>query len=77
MIDEDEAGKPEGEALPETPPPQGGFFSPEVFKRAEAAVDGWYAQHFHRAALQARQPISADDKAALVRAVAQAFTPEE
>lgn len=66
-------------------PPKGGFFA-----RAEsdahkavadveavlAAVERWYAGHFHRAAVEGRPPISATDKAELVKAVTEAITKE-
>lgn len=34
------------------------------------AVEAWYAQHFHAAAVSGRAPIPADDYAALKAAVA-------
>jgi hypothetical protein len=78
MNDETESGQPEGEALPtSTPPPlppQGGFFSPDdsPATRAEAAIERWYAGHYHRAAAEGRAPLSADDKAALIASVREA-----
>lgn len=75
MTDETVSGKPEGEALPAS-----------RFKRAEqvivadaervlAAIERWYAAHFHAAALAGRAPLSADDKAALIQHVADAVAP--
>ena len=59
-------------------PPKGGFFSPAkpVSERVNDAIEAWYAKHFHRAAVEGRQPISAADKAELVQAVTEATTKE-
>lgn len=63
----------------ETPePPKGGFFS-SAKADAEAvlaAIERWYAGHFHRAAVEGRPPISATDKAELAKAVTEATTKE-
>lgn len=62
--------------------PKGGFFvraEEAVVSDAErviAAIEAWYARHFHRAAVEGRQPISAADKADLVKAVTEATTKE-
>lgn len=45
-------------------------------RKVIAAVEAWYARHFHRAAVDGRAPISATDKADLVKAVAEATTKE-
>lgn len=41
------------------------------------AIERWYAKHFHAAAVAGRAPISSDDKAELVRHVADALTTKE
>lgn len=75
MNDETVAAPAEGEALPVS-----------RFKRAEqaietdverviAAVERWYAAHFHKAAQSGTAPLSADDKAALIQHVADAVAP--
>ena len=46
-----------------------------IAKRAEAAIEGWYAAHFHRAVSANSQPLSASDKAALHAVVAEAIQP--
>lgn len=67
----------------DTQPAKAGFFSraeKAVAADAQAvlnAVENWYALHFHKATLAGRQPISADDKAALVQAVTAAINPKE
>lgn len=69
--------KPDNEtAAPE--PPKGGFFSPAkpLPERVNDAIEAWYGRHFHRAAVEGRQPISATDKADLVKAVTEATTKE-
>ena len=78
MIDETVSGKPEGEALPAfNPPPKGGFFSraESDVERVIAAIERWYAAHFHAAAIAGTAPLSADDKAALIQHVADAVAP--
>lgn len=70
MAQEDEAGAaPEGEALPEHIHPI------EAVERAVRGIETWYANHFHAAAVAGRTPISADDKAALLKHVADAVAP--
>ena len=61
-----------------SPPPKGGFFSPAkpVAERVNDAIEGWYADHFRRAALAGRAPISADEKADLIKAIIAAIQPE-
>lgn len=44
-------------------------------ERVIAAVERWYAAHFHAAAVAGRAPITADDKAALLKHVADAVAP--
>lgn len=46
-----------------------------IAKRAEAAIERWYAAHFHRAAVANVQPITAAEKVALHAAVADAIKP--
>lgn len=79
MINETEAAKAEGEASPAiTPTPaKAGFFSraESDVERVIAAVEAWYAAHFHAAAVEGRAPITADDKAALIQHVADAVAP--
>ena len=57
-------------------PPRGGFFSSAKsdVEAVIAAVERWYAAHYHKAALAGRAPIPADDKAELVQAVTSAIT---
>lgn len=64
-------------------PPKGGFFSRVESDAREAvadveaviaAIERWYAAHYHKAALAGRAPIPADDKAELVQAVTSAIT---
>ena len=76
MKDDTVSGKPEGEALPAIfpEPPQGGFFSSAAHP-ALAAIERWYAKHFHAHALAGTAPLSADDKAALIQHVADAVAP--
>ena len=79
MNDPNASAQAEGEALPKvTPtPPKGGFFSPaeSVLERVLDAIERWYADHFHAAALAGRAPLPADDKAALIQHVADAVAP--
>jgi len=79
VINETEAAKAEGEASPAiTPTPaKAGFFSraESDVERVIAAVEAWYAAHFHAAAVEGRAPITADDKAALIQHVADAVAP--
>lgn len=46
-----------------------------VAKRVQAAIDRWYAAHFHRAVTTNTQPLPASDKAALHAALADAIQP--
>lgn len=46
-----------------------------ALKRAEAAIERWYDAHFHRAAVENAQPITAAEKVALHAAVADAIKP--
>lgn len=59
-------------------PAEAGFFvrAETDANAAIAAIEAWYARHFHRAAVEGRQPISAADKADLVKAVTEATTKE-
>ena len=65
---------PEGEVLPESLPPP---LPRGDMQRATAVVDGWYAEHYHAAAIAGRAPITAEDKASLIAHVAAALTPKE
>lgn len=65
-------------------PPKGGFFSrveSDAHKAVAdieaviAAIERWYAAHYHKAALAGRAPIPADDKAELIKAVTSALNP--
>jgi len=46
-------------------------------ERVIAAIEKWYAQHFHKAAVAGRPPIPADDKASLIQHVVDAVNPKE
>lgn len=81
MIDEKAAAKAEGEALPESISQP--VFAPVVervvspVERAFAAIEDWYAEHFHAAAVDGRPPITAEEKASLQAHVSDALTPKE
>jgi hypothetical protein len=83
MSIENESAQAEGEASPAiTPTPaKAGFFSRAEqaaktdAERVIAAVERWYAAHFHAAAVAGRVPITADDKAALIQHVTDAVAP--
>lgn len=45
-------------------------------KKVVAAIEAWYAEHFRRAALAGRAPISADDKSELTKAITAAIQSE-
>lgn len=83
MSADERAAKAEGDMLPEntTKPAGAGFFARaekavlSIEERISAAVDGWYEGHFHACAVAGRTPISADDKAALVKSVVDAVAP--
>jgi hypothetical protein len=63
-------------------PAKAGFFSSAESRvdalevRLVAAIERWYAAHFHRAALAGVSAISADDKSALVEHVTAAVSPQ-
>lgn len=59
-------------------PPKGGFFSPakSQAERVSDALDAWYADHYRRAAVAGRAPISADDKSELTKAITAAIQSE-
>lgn len=70
MTEETEAGQPEGDVLPDAAP------TPlSLEQRLRAALDSWYANHFHAAAIAGRAPISADDKDALTKSVLGVVAP--
>jgi hypothetical protein len=62
-------------------PAKAGFFSRAEktvetdVERVIAAIERWYAAHFHAAAAAGVAPITADDKAALIQHVADAVAP--
>lgn len=68
--------------MSDTTPSKDGFFSRAErdansdLKRVLAAIEAWYAAHFHRAVVEGRAPISAADKADLVKAVTEATSKE-
>jgi hypothetical protein len=73
MNDEPVSAQAEGEALPESCE-----IDASIRVDAEpviAAIERWYAEHFHAAVLSGRAPITADDKAALIQHVADAVAP--
>lgn len=45
-------------------------------KKVVSAIEAWYAEHFRRAAVAGRAPISADDKSELTKAVTAAIQSE-
>lgn len=76
MNDETASAQAEGEVLPESAPPP----LPAPANHAQlavAAIECWYAEHYHAAALAGRVPITADDKASLIAHVSAALTPKE
>jgi hypothetical protein len=83
MNDDTASALAEGEALPPVSPSpaKAGFFSRAEqaaktdAERVIAAIERWYAAHFHAAAVSGRAPITADDKAALLKHVAEAVAP--
>lgn len=79
MIEDTASAPAEGEASPQVPQARDGtsFLDREKdnVKRAIAAIERWYAAHFHRHALAGTAPLSADDKAALIQHVADAVAP--
>jgi hypothetical protein len=66
-------------------PAKAGFFTSAESRvdaledRLVAAIERWYAKHYHKAALAGVSAISADDKSALVASVTAAVSthPEE
>lgn len=84
MIDETTSASADGDAVPESnQPAKAGFFVRaehavlSLEQRAVAAVEAWYARHFHAAATEGRPPISAEEKASLIAHVSEALTPKE
>jgi hypothetical protein len=79
MNDETASAPAEGEALPDSNKPSFASWAEKVVQtdveRVIAAVERWYAAHFHAAAVAGRAPITADDKAALIQHVADAVAP--
>lgn len=59
-------------------PAKAGFFSPAkpVADRVSDAIEAWYADHYRRAAVAGRAPISADDKSELTKAITAAIQSE-
>lgn len=81
MTDENTTASPaDRTAAPAVQPSPGFFAKAEAVaisdaERVIAAVERWYAAHFHAAAVAGRAPITADDKAALLKHVADAVAP--
>jgi|GEM_PF-4639724 hypothetical protein len=87
MKDDTTSGQPEGEALPvskqikatlqvDTAPLVAAIGELKAdAERVIAAVERWYAAHFHAHAVAGTAPITADDKAALIQHVADAVAP--
>jgi hypothetical protein len=82
MTDETDSGQPEGEALPVSTKAGIGARLGDAMnlvtadaEHVIAAIERWYAAHFHAAALAGVAPLSADDKAALIQHVADAVAP--
>lgn len=72
-------GTPEPPEPPDPPPPpRGGFFSPAkpVSDRVNDAIEAWYADHYRRAAVAGRAPISVDEKSDLIKAITAAIQSE-
>lgn len=76
MNDDTAAGQPEGDALPECTV-QTVDYADAGLHSVLAAIERWYASHFHAAALAGRAPITAEDKASLIQHVTEALTPKE
>lgn len=74
MNDDTASAQAEGDALP-------AFLQraekaiESIEQRAIAAIERWYAAHFHKAVQAGTAPLSADDKAALIQHVADAVAP--
>lgn len=58
--------------------PKGAFSSPAkpLPERVNDAIEAWYARHFHAAAIAGRQPITSEEKAALVEGITAAINEE-
>lgn len=59
-------------------PPEGGFFIPakSQAERVNDALEAWYADHYRRAAVAGRAPISAEEKSDLTKAITAAIQSE-
>jgi hypothetical protein len=80
MNDEQTSAQAEGEALPESMWQDAEKIldcADAGLHRVLAAIERWYAAHFHAAATSGRAPISAEDKASLTAHVTEALTPKE
>lgn len=75
MSTENESAPAEGEALPFSRLKRAEKAIETDAERVIAAIERWYADHFHRHALAGTAPLSADDKAALIQHVADAVAP--
>jgi hypothetical protein len=75
MNTENASAPAEGEALPVSRFKRADQAVQTDVERVIAAVERWYAAHFHAAAIAGRAPITADDKAALIQHVADAVAP--
>lgn len=78
MTDKNASGQPEGQALPASRSTRLGAIANTATVDAErvlAAVERWYERHFHRCAVAGVAPVSADDKAELLKHLAEAVAP--
>lgn len=75
MIEDTTSAQAEGEALPTSRFKRAEQAAQTDVERVIAAVERWYAAHFHRCAVAGTAPLSADDKAALIQHVADAVAP--
>lgn len=76
MNDETIAGQPEGEALPARAEAAIDYADTGLHS-VLAAIERWYAAHFHATAISGRAPITAEEKASLTAHVTEALTPKE
>lgn len=80
MTEDTVSAKAEGQPVPEVPAATDFLHRAEqafltVEQRVIAGIEAWYERHFHKAAVEGRQPLSADDKAALLKSVTDAVAP--
>jgi hypothetical protein len=81
MNDETVSAQAVGEALPVSGvrpvSPYAAALASDFEASAVAAIERWYAAHFHAAAISGRTPITAEEKASLIAYVTEALTPKE